>query len=1494
MMPETENAGEGPERRLSEFERGLWTVRAAAQRLLTVRALAWMLAAVSLAVFAFGLLDYALRTPTAFRVVVWIMGAGAAAWLARRWVWPALVFKPSLTEIALRVERTPEAERAGLRGTLAAAIDLARSKEPAIDADEETLRSGLIETARANLAGFRLAPAVLAGTAVRRSVLLALAALVPIGVTAALTPRLARIGAERVMTPWAGAEWPKRTAIADATGLRAHPIGTAVPLRAILSETDRRLGRTDVWVNYRLVRDGLSAPRHLAENEPVKRVLLTSQMRIASATVVARAPSIEGTTTITGEPYERLLDPSGTAGLGGGATPEGSANSDPSATMTLEYWFETEDDSTTPARIALVEPPAVVSASATIVSPAYVGTVNTAAAGSPGTFAAGKKDLGTGRDERASVAAVLTGSKIELGFTLNKPLPAPKSASELFGKGAAPADATITAEGNEWRVAWTAAQSVRLPVVLTDEYGIRSVLESAYQFTVVADQPASATVLDPSQDEAVIATAKLDVAGEGRDDVGLAWASLEYEKATSPAGSAGAPAEGSGKRSTLARSPAEDHPALTALTLSLKAAARLDLATLELKPRDEVWLTALAQDAFALEGKSHEPTRSAVRRLRIIAESELVEQIRGELNGVRQAALRLDQDQADAMKRLENGASSGDVKNLQEGITQRVVPQEDTVKRQSARVERNGLSDRALEGMLKDAGQALEQAAERSAEAAAALEKHERSANQPSQAESESLAKTQRQVRDQLGQLISMLDRGQDGWTVRRELQRLLDEQNRLKAQTQAIGKQTAGKSASELSPQQRSQLEQIAQEQQDQSSRSTAALQDLTKRAEQLAKADPALAQALKEAAKKGQESRLSDAQRDAAQQVKQNQTSSAAQNQEKASKSIEDMLEEIDNTEKNRDQALRRQIEEIIDALDALIVEQNGELRALTEAATRTSLTGLDKGMIALHGATLAVSERVRSGFRELADVADLLDSATGAQTTAITLLRAARPEGIEVDQAERISLDRLKKARELAEKIQSEAEKRDQERKRAELRKSYREALELQVALHADTTPLLGLPLDRKQRAGARGLGERQLRIKETLHDVLAKAEGLADFKVFDFAHRRLDLATGRAAETLREGNAPLTVGVDQKTAIRVLQALVEALKENQNKEFKESPNSNGGDGQSGGQQPIIPPIAELKLLKLMQQEAADLTRAIGDAQGANTPAPSTIDEIGNLQMELFKRAEELIEKQQNKSGGETPQGDQGTPPGYGPIAASRVGHAQASQLAPSPASPPTSPSSPPPTDQAKKDQPSKDKPNPDDPLPSLDELLGLPKGERPTDGAGDDSNDPTRDELDRKLAPAEAAAEFEQTVALMKQAAQRLGQSRDAGVATQRLQDDIIRRLDQIISAAEKNQQQSQSKSKKPQEQQKQQSQQQRQQSQANKGDNRAQVDPPARQDGSLSPPKPAASAAWGNLPEHVRESLMQGLGDRFSSLYQSLTESYYKRLAEEPKPAGGTR
>ena len=194
-----------------------------------------------------------------------------------------------------------------------------------------------------------------------------------------------------------------------------------------------------------------------------------------------------------------------------------------------------------------------------------------------------------------------------------------------------------------------------------------------------------------------------------------------------------------------------------------------------------------------------------------------------------------------------------------------------------------------------------------------------------------------------------------------------------------------------------------------------------------------------------------------------------------------------------------------------------------------------------------------------------------------------------------------------------------------------------------------------------------------------------------------------------------------------------------------------------------------------------------------------------------------------------------------------------------------------------------------------LPSLDELLGLAppgSGEAP----GVELPDADRAALDRKLSAEDAAEAFQQAVQLMDQTADRLGDGRDPGLVTQRLQEDVVRKLDAVIAASMQNQSSSSSSSSSSSEQEQQnqpnQGQQQQQQQQDAQRDQREgdpqDGRPPGRQDGALSSVQLNA-AAWGALPERLREALVQGSGDRFSSIYQTMTEQYYRRLAEEKRP-----
>ena len=222
------------------------------------------------------------------------------------------------------------------------------------------------------------------------------------------------------------------------------------------------------------------------------------------------------------------------------------------------------------------------------------------------------------------------------------------------------------------------------------------------------------------------------------------------------------------------------------------------------------------------------------------------------------------------------------------------------------------------------------------------------------------------------------------------------------------------------------------------------------------------------------------------------------------------------------------------------------------------------------------------------------------------------------------------------------------------------------------------------------------------------------------------------------------------------------------------------------------------------------------------------------------------------------------------------------------------------------------------------PSLDEALGLGDGGKQSDTTTDAS------ELQRSLDGAKPRDILNSAIDDMKHSAQLL-EANDSGISTRRVQESVVRKLDELIATAQRMKQQ--------------QSQQgQESQGQSGKGKNQgkdqgakdgkdgqdgkdgkdgkkpepsengqprggrdgkqdqAGADGKRRKDGdatSNEPPEQAdptmtnaqfdeARAEWGRLPPRVREAVRQGLRDPMSAAYRQLTQDYYRHLAEEPK------
>jgi hypothetical protein len=232
------------------------------------------------------------------------------------------------------------------------------------------------------------------------------------------------------------------------------------------------------------------------------------------------------------------------------------------------------------------------------------------------------------------------------------------------------------------------------------------------------------------------------------------------------------------------------------------------------------------------------------------------------------------------------------------------------------------------------------------------------------------------------------------------------------------------------------------------------------------------------------------------------------------------------------------------------------------------------------------------------------------------------------------------------------------------------------------------------------------------------------------------------------------------------------------------------------------------------------------------------------------------------------------------------------------------PPKDPSDPRPVDKPGSTPAEKSPPPPR----SLDDLLGVPEGaegQSPAESAEDAARREQEKRLERSLNEASMQDLVQRAMDGMKTAAERLTSAKDPGLGTQRVQEDVVRTLDRLLEEAQKRQGKKSSSSKsgskkkqssKPddgkQDPSEQNGQQQRQNSRSANNQSNA-ADPgdgeksDTRDDGvAESSELEETRMEWGQLPERVRELVLQGRRDRVSTIYERLTREYYRRLAEE--------
>jgi hypothetical protein len=248
-------------------------------------------------------------------------------------------------------------------------------------------------------------------------------------------------------------------------------------------------------------------------------------------------------------------------------------------------------------------------------------------------------------------------------------------------------------------------------------------------------------------------------------------------------------------------------------------------------------------------------------------------------------------------------------------------------------------------------------------------------------------------------------------------------------------------------------------------------------------------------------------------------------------------------------------------------------------------------------------------------------------------VVAFRAQPVEQEDAQAAEDRSLELLREARELAQELEQAVEQREVMRQRSELIAAYRVFAERQVAVRGETLGLVEQDqLDRRQLIEARGLGRSQDEIRQGLDELSARTQEIRESPVFVQVHDMMDDWSAWATDALISGEVSVAVTDRQERIADSIGRLMEALEDlvSEPGEF-----AGGGQGASGGAgaqggPPLIAPIAELMLLRGMQEQVYNQTREVdGRSDLEPEDRQSRLEELGEDQQRLMELGVEMAE-------------------------------------------------------------------------------------------------------------------------------------------------------------------------------------------------------------------------------------------------------------------------
>ncbi|MBV9122396.1 MAG: hypothetical protein JO112_03410 [Planctomycetes bacterium] len=511
----------------------------------------------------------------------------------------------------------------------------------------------------------------------------------------------------------------------------------------------------------------------------------------------------------------------------------------------------------------------------------------------------------------------------------------------------------------------------------------------------------------------------------------------------------------------------------------------------------------------------------------------------------------------------------------------------------------------------------------------------------------------QEEVENTLTNLLKLLEPWGNVNAVKSEARSLLQEQRSLAEQTGELEKHNLGLGRDQLTPEQQAALDRLAELQGKLAQRTQQLLEKMERAgaSKDRQEKDPETAAALTAAAQQGRQADLPGQMKEAGDQIRNNHLNSAGERQTKSAQALEQMVQ---NLEERREKELARLQKKLQAAGDQVadLARRQAELRKkIQQAAQLADPMQRQQALQALAPEQEQLRKEAQNLVRELTrlraeQAGQVLNGAAGSMEQAGQQLT----QGQEAQDPEEDALDRLQDVERRLNQAKAAAEEELGREKLAKVADQIKLLKERQEAADAEMDRLQQEALKRRgwDRVLQNSLNDEADVQKGLAQETDSLAKGkLATTKVLAHLLTRSSQSMDQAAEEMRARLDQLKVHPEdttedaevrrwQQDAGRRLAQLLDVLKPDKN---QSRPGSSGGGGSNGGEggsapgagEDWVPPLAQLKALRLMQQEVTERTEAFARkhprAAGLSTRDKRELQALRDEQREVAQLFDDL---------------------------------------------------------------------------------------------------------------------------------------------------------------------------------------------------------------------------------------------------------------------------